>query len=239
MKIKTVGIIGYGQFGRLMYEYLSEHFDVRVYDKNDSDSDLAHVCTSDIVTFAIPVQSLVESCKEVSQFVSKETIIMDVTSVKVKPLEILKQYFPDNPILGTHPIFGPQSVADNGGIVGLPIVLTNISLSKEQYQCVRGFVEEGLQLAIIEKSAESHDKEMAMVQGLSHFIGRALKHMNIEDYETGTHSYKQLVKLKELLQYDSWELFETIQNNNPYICETRKDFIKELQNLEDKLGNVC
>jgi prephenate dehydrogenase len=39
--------------------------------------------------------------------------LVDVTSVKVKPLEIIEKYFPKDKfqILGTHPMFGPQSGA--------------------------------------------------------------------------------------------------------------------------------
>jgi len=239
MNIKTIGIIGNGAFGQLMQRHLSAHFNVLVYDRNGNGDSLQNVCKSDVVIFAIPVQALEESCKEVSKLVGKESIIMDVTSVKVRPIEILQRYFPDNQILGTHPIFGPQTEEKLGGISGLPIVVTNISLEGGMYKQVVGFLQDKPELKVIEKTADEHDKEMALVQGLSHFIGRALRHMNIEYLETGTHSYNQLVELKELLQNDSWELFETIQNNNPHICNIRQDFIRELQNLEDRLGNIC
>jgi prephenate dehydrogenase len=235
----TIGIIGNGAFGSLMSHYLSKYFTVQAYDRKSSSPTLAEVCKSDIIIFAVPVQSLEESAKKVSKLVNSKTIIIDVTSVKVKPLEILKRHFPNNPILGTHPIFGPQTEQKLGGIKNLPIVLTNVSLVDGVYNQIVDFLRDELQLKIIEKTADEHDKEMALVQGLSHFIGRALKHMNIDYLPTGTHSYNQLVELKDLLKDDSWELFETIQNNNPHICNIRQEFIQELQNLEDKLGNVC
>jgi len=239
MKIETIGIIGNGQFSKLMQKYLAPYFALHVYDRKDENTTLEKVCKSDIVIFAIPVQSLEESCREVSKFVNEETVVMDVTSVKVRPLEILKKYFPDNPILGTHPIFGPQTEKDLGGIKSLPIVLSDVSVTDELYNNIVHFLSSVLELKIIEQTPDEHDKDMAKVQGLSHFIGRALSHMNIDYLPTGTHSYNQLVKLQELVGTDSWGLFETIQNNNPYICDMRQEFIDELRRLEDKLGNIC
>ena len=76
---------------------------------------------------------------------------------------------------------------------------------------------------------------MAHVQGLSHFIGRALKHIEISDYATSTESYKQLVELRDLLAGDSWDLFETIQNTNSETKKVRTKFLKELEKIEKKL----
>jgi prephenate dehydrogenase len=238
MNIKTIGIIGYGQFGRLMHEYLSMHFEVFVYDIHDDEEVLRGACAADVLIFAVPMRTLVAACETVHKYVGTQTIIVDVISVKVQPLEVLQKYFPKNPILGTHPIFGPQSVKENGGIKNMPIVLVNISVRQGVYLQIRNFLEKILTLKIIEKSAATHDKEMAVVQGISHLIGRALKHMDIEDYETSTHSYKQLIELRDLLQHDSWGVFETIQNNNPYAADIRKHFIEEIEKLESKL-NTC
>jgi prephenate dehydrogenase len=92
-----------------------------------------------------------------------------------------------------------------------------------------------LQLEVIEKTPEEHDSEMAYVQGLSHFVGRALSIMQIKDFESATKSYKQLLALENLVGSDSWELYKTIQNANPYTQEVRNTFLETLQDLETKL----
>jgi prephenate dehydrogenase len=236
----SIGIIGYGQFGQFMAYHLSQYFDVLVYDKEVKDERdpfivaFEDVCACPAVIFAVPLSDLEDAAREVAKRIHKDALIIDVTSVKERPLEILKKHFPGHEILGTHPIFGPQSGKD--GIVGFPIVLSNVSFSDEHYAAVKSFCADRLKLKIVERTPEQHDREIAIVMGLSHFIGRALKHLDIQDYETNTFSYHQLVELRDLLKEDSWELFETIQKGNPYAQEVREQFMQELQSLQERLG---
>lgn len=237
--IKSIGIIGYGQFGQFMYGHLRKHFDVLVYDQDHTlatDSPVAtlkEVCKCDLVVFAVPMQALEEACKESQKLIKESIYIIDVTSVKIKPLITLQKYFPSNRILGTHPIFGPNSAKD--GIAGLPIVLSNISFSIEECDAAKKFLTETLKLNVFKRTALEHDKEMADIMGISHFIGRALSNLHIKDYETNTKTYHHLVELTGIISNDSWQLFETIQNENSYAKEKRKEFLQELNNLEEKL----
>ena len=232
-----VGIIGNGNFTKFIVPYLEKYFEVEIFDRTTPPSlPLVRGGTGhdlDYLIFSVPLASLEEVCKKIQENVSDKTILIDVTSVKVEPLRILKQYFLNNQILGTHPIFGPQS--GKNGIENLPIVLCNVSLEEEKYLQVKNFFAETLKLKVIEKTAGQHDREMAYVQGLSHFIGRALATMEIQDFETATKSYKQLVSLEDLVGEDSWELYKTIQNGNPLTKDVRKEFLKTLNDLEVKL----
>jgi prephenate dehydrogenase len=232
-----IGIIGFGQFGQFITKHIEQYADVRIFDvrkgKNKRLSSLQEVCDSDIVVFAVPAQNFEVACESAKPYIGNQTLIIDVSSVKVRPIEILKKYFPNNEILGTHPIFGPQS--GKNGIEGLPIVLCNLSWSKGHYSKVKSFLSKKLGLKVIERTAKEHDKEMARVQGLAHFIGRALKTLDIKNYETSTQSYNNLVELKNLLKNDSWELFETIQKENPYAVEVREEFLQALSEIESKL----
>ena len=231
--MKTIGIIGAGNFGRFMASHVEKHFTVELFDKSDSEDQLKKVCASDFVIFAVPFSALDGAIKQAKDLISQETIVCDVTSIKQKPLELLQATFPDNQILGTHPIFGPQSGKD--GIVGLPIVLSNVSCMEKTYSLTKQFLDSKLGLKIIEQTPDQHDKEMAYIQGLAHFIGRALKNLDIKDYETSTFSYHQLVELTDLLKDDSWELFQTIQEGNPYAQEVRDSLRTELNSLEERL----
>lgn len=240
--MKTLGIIGFGQFGQFMEQHLRAHFNVCVYDPKYSKDDascwesLENMCDSDIVVFAVPFASLEEACTQAKPHIKKETLLADVTSVKVKPLELLQEHFPENQILGTHPIFGPRS--GEGGIEGLPLAITNISWDEESFTSAKSFLQDTLQLKVVEVGAEEHDEQMAYEMGLAHFIGRALKHIGIEKFETNTKSYKELVNLQELLRDDSWELFETIQNDNPYAKHVREELLHHLHDLERRLNEA-
>ena len=58
--MKSIGIIGFGQFGQFMEKHLSPHFIVRAYDPHvkEAKHTLQEVCESDIVVFAVPMQAL-------------------------------------------------------------------------------------------------------------------------------------------------------------------------------------
>lgn len=239
---KKIIIVGNGQFGKFIKIHLEKYFDVEIFDR-EMVGNLAKPnfppskTETDFIIFAVPLDSLEEVCKTFENKISTKTVIVDVTSVKVKPLQIIEKYFPKDKfqILGTHPIFGPQS--GKNGIENLPMVLVNVSLGEEKYLQIKFFLSEIYKLKIIEKSAEKHDEEMAYIQGLSHFIGRALRFLDIQEYETATSSYKQLISLKNLVGNDSWDLYKTIQNGNPATKNIRKKFLEELLKLEKDLEN--
>lgn len=233
----SIGVIGQGQFGRFAAEHLARHARVTAFDTVRKEGDffapLEEVCKSDIVIFAVPVQNLAEACAQAAPHLSAQTLVADVSSVKVRSLEILKRHLPEHELLGTHPIFGPQS--GKHGIRGLPIVLSNDSWTPEHYQELKGFLSDTLGLRVIERTPEEHDREMAQVQGLTHLIGRALARLRIHAYETSTMSHQRLIELMELLKDDSWELFKTIENENPYASGVRHEFRETLKDLEREL----
>jgi prephenate dehydrogenase len=254
--MQKIGIVGYGQFGEFISSHLAKLFEVRIFSSRDV-LDVArppgapqnpikfinygkegfeqYVQDLDYLIISVPFNAFLKVCEIFSKSVSEKTIILDVTSVKVKPIKLMQRYFLNNQILGTHPIFGPQS--GKNGIENLPLVLCNVSLSEEKYEEIKNFLSEKYKLNIIEKTAVEHDKEMAYVQGLTHFIGRTITAMNLHDFETGTKSYRQLLNLVELIGNDSWDLYKTIQNANPYTDLVREEFLKDLNSLEEKLKN--
>jgi prephenate dehydrogenase len=79
--------------------------------------------------------------------------------------------------------------------------------------------------------------QMAYVQALTHFVGRAVNEMDIPDVEQKTPAYQYLLDIKRNLGQDSWDLFLTIENENPYAQKVRQDFLNELETLNKKLGS--
>lgn len=230
MQKKRIAIVGYGQFGKFMAKQLRPYATIVPIRR---DTDPARVSRCDVVVFAVPWSSHETVAKLLQPHVSSDARIIDVMSVKEKPLQILKSYYPNHEILGTHPIFGPQS--GKHGVAGLPIVLCNVSFSKERYAKIKRFLKQELQLKVIEQTPKQHDQDMAEVQGITHFIGRAITAMQVKSRATNTKSYEQLLQLIDLVGGDSWELFKTIQNTNPQAKRVRKRFLAELADLETRL----
>ena len=52
-------------------------------------------------------RQLEEAVKDIAPFISPEQIVIDITSIKGGPVEVMHKYLPTAAILGTHPLFGP------------------------------------------------------------------------------------------------------------------------------------
>lgn len=237
-----IGIIGFGQFGQFMAQHLTPFFEVAVCDNSDLGpeaekigvkwSDFETVASREIVIFAIPLGSFETVLRRAVPFLRENALCLDVCSVKIKPLELMQEILPETTqIIGTHPLFGPQS--GQSGIEGLRIALCPVRTS--QAERVRKFLAEELKLNVLEKSPAEHDREMAHVQALTHFVARALDELHVEESDLATVSYEELMKAARLVSEDSWELFQTIQQGNPFAGTKRKAFIEKLIELESRV----
>lgn len=237
-----IGIIGFGQFGQFMAQHLAPFFDVAVCDN----ADLKHeaqkigvkwckfetVASKKIVIFAVPLKAFAEVLRRATPFLQIDALCLDVCSVKIKPIELMLAHLPETvEIIGTHPLFGPQSGHD--GIEGLRIALCPVRTT--QAEKVKRFLADELKLKVFEKSPAEHDREMAHVQALTHFVARALDEIHVEESELATVSYEELMRAARLVSEDSWELFQTIQQGNPFADTKRKAFIEKLIELENRL----
>lgn len=239
------GVIGFGNFGKFFAEKLAKKFKVTACDTADYSIAAANVgvlwgtleetASKEVVVFAVPLQAMEVLLAKIS-YLNREVLLVDVCSVKVRSIQVLRKFFPESEILATHPLFGPQSAKDGWAghrIVVCPVPGATIPSEKSE-RILQFFREEGLH--IIFMPAEEHDRQMAKVQGLTHFIARGLAECGIDSTELATTASGHLLKVVELLGRDSWELFQTIQIGNSYAEESRNQFLQKLQELEKKLG---
>lgn len=241
-KKKELGLIGLGSFGKFMIPHLRPYFNISAYNRSDKSElakelnvpyvDLETAASKDVVILCVPVQFLEEVLLKVKDFIQPKAMVVDVSSVKVKPLQLLRKHLAsDVEIIGTHPLFGPQS--GKNGIEGLNFVLCpeKTRLTETLYR----FFSQELKLNVLVRTPEVHDKQMAYVQALTHFVGRAVNEMDIPDVEQKTQAYQYLLNLKQMLGRDSMDLFYTIENENPYAKDVREHFMRELKGLHDIL----
>ena len=241
--MKSLGIIGFGSFGQFITPHLQSHFNISVYNRSDKSEkakklgvkyeSLEYVASMDHVIVCVPVQFMEEMLIKIAPMVSEGAKIIDVSSVKVKPVALMKKYLPKHcEIIATHPLFGPQS--GKNGIKGLNMVLcpgerrTTLELER--------FFKDELGLKVLIRTPDVHDKQMAYVQALTHFVGRAVNEMDIPDVEQKTPAYQYLLDIKRNLGGDSYDLFLTIEQENPYAKGVREQFINELTKLNKSLS---
>jgi prephenate dehydrogenase len=236
--MKTLGIIGYGAFGRLAAAQLTGRYVIKVHDEGvksavillngHQPAGLAETASSDVVLIAVPVQAMESVIAATSGHVRPGATVIDVASVKLLPSQWLAEYIPPSThIVATHPLFGPQSTA-RGGLSGRQLVICPIR--GDQHLKVAALGEE-LGLRVRFTTADEHDREMAYVQALTHLIGRSLAQMKIPDEELKTQSYQHLIDLTELIGSDSFELFSAIQTMNPHASAIVADFVARAQAL--------
>jgi prephenate dehydrogenase len=192
-----------------------------------------------IVVFAVPISELKSALLTAAPFMSEGAIVMDTCSVKMKPVEIMKLLLPPNvEILGTHPLFGPDSAQLNRGIRGLKVVLCPVRISPEHTLTIRGFLEKA-GLTVIETTPETHDRALAESQALFHLVARA-----VEDLQAGSEVSREIItpgpaRLFEdlkILQNDTAQLFRDIQRENPFAREIREKFIERLVEINRTLN---
>ena len=240
-----IGIIGYGDFTKVMLEYLEPYADIIVSSRSNSSGDagygaefasLKQVLARPIIIPSIPSQFFEEFFSTNADLVNPDALVIDVCSVKVKPLEILEKLLPKTcSIIGTHPMFGPASIKKNGGIVGLKCVVSPVRASKEVVEKLELFISKSLNLKLLQFSPQDHDKEMAYVLSLSHYIARTMDIMDIPESELSTLAYDELLAMKKIQAKDTWDLFESIMHDNPYALEVNKLFKKAQRKLDSEL----
>lgn len=232
--MKSLGIIGFGSFMRFFSPYLEKHFNLVIYNRNLGDSSLNDVLECEIIILAMPVNKIEEVLIKIKDKIKPNTIVLDICSVKEYPCQLMNELLPEGvEIIGTHPMFGPQS--GKNGIEGLNIVLCDIRSKSINF--FKDFFSNELKLNVFIKTPKEHDKQMAISQALTHFIGRISKNLELDRIDLSTKTYDDLINILKTVRDDSDELFLAIQNLNPYAKEIREKFIDEANRINNKLND--
>ena len=230
--VTSIGIMGFGAFGRLMARHLQPHFALRVCDpanapiadaagKGLQPATSAEVATCDIVILAVPVPAIPEAIAALRPHLRAGAIVLDVGSVKIGPARAMQAELPEDiEIIGTHPLFGPQSARN--GLAGLKIALCPVRGGSTPR--IAAFLRRVLRLKVIVTTADAHDREVAMVQGLTHLIAKILVRMEPLPRTMTTASFDLLMQATEMVRYDAPNVFMAIERANPHAKAVRDRF---------------
>lgn len=236
----TFGIIGNGRFGKLWSEAIKNHGTVKIFDKkskNTSIKKIKETVDCDMLFLLVPISEMEKICKKISPFLNKKTIVIDACSVKTHPVQIMEKWLPkDQPIIATHPLFGPDSTKKIG-LKGQKIVFSPIRATKNQIATFEALIRK-IGLKIIKATPEKHDKEMASSQALVHFIGRGLSALKLLPQEISTPDFESLLQMNEMVKNDSWKLFFDMHTQNIHAKQIRKQFIDSLKKLDEKIEEL-
>ncbi len=237
--MKTLGIIGFGRMGQLLVRHLRSDFKIKVSDKFLTHNQIldsgytpgtnTEVAKLDIVIICVPVRYFEKLIIEIKDHVKRGALVLDMCSVKDYPKKIMLKHLSDDiSLLGTHPMFGPDSAKFS--VEGKKIILTPIRVSSIILDQVKSYLNQK-KLNIIIASSKDHDFQMGQSLLLTHIIGRALIEFGAKNVEIDTDGYIQLMKILKTVQNDSIELYEDMNHYNKYAQEIRNHFKLSLEKV--------
>lgn len=234
------GIVGYGRFGSLWADALLPFGEVLVHDNQSMPKSvekirfttLKAVAKADILFLLTPISAFAECCESIQPYLRDDTLVVDACSVKVYPVAIMQRVFsPSQPLLATHPLFGPDSVKKSGGLASHTLVICPLKERDEKIAALEAvFASMGLTLMVT--TPEEHDKQMASSQGLVHFIGRGLSALDLQPQALATPDFAALLNIHHMVNHDTWQLFFDMHRYNPYVKAIRQKFIQALLDLD-------
>jgi prephenate dehydrogenase len=218
--MKTGIIGGTGKMGQLFVPVFEQAgYEVLVSGRHTSltGADLAKQC--DIVIVSVPIRDTVTVIEEIAPLLARNQLLCDFTSLKVKPLEAMLKSKAN--VIGLHPMFGPTvSSIKSQTIIVCPARVEEHLLDR----LVKVFRNEGARCTLT--TPEEHDRMMAVVQGLTHYVTLCMADsirrlgMDIAATKEFTSPVYQieLSLVGRLLSQDP-DLYADILQQNPYVPE--------------------
>lgn len=191
------------------------------------------------IIISVPIDNFEEVVEQICPYTRPDQVIIDITSIKAFPVEIMHKYIKTGTVLGVHPMFGPGA----RGIANQSFVLTPTNDDETALaQKVREYLETR-RARVSLMSPDEHDEMMAIILGLSHFIAIVsadtllsvdkLKQMKV----IGGSTFKLLLTLAEGVISEDPEFYTSLQMNLPHVAEIEKLFQRKAKTWADLVAN--
>lgn len=243
MKVAIIG--GAGRMGRWFTNFLlKDGKEVTITDQDDRKlqeakqqlgvkvaTNVEAVKNADMVLLSVPIDSFEEVVREICPYTRPDQIIIDITSIKVFPVETMHKHIKTGLVLGAHPMFGSGA----RDIRGQNFILTPTDEKETALaQKVGRYLEvKGAKTTLM--TPYEHDKMMAIVLGLSHFIA-IVSADTLLSFDTfrqtrfiGGVTYKMLLTLVESVISEGPELYASLQMSLPNMAEIEKLFQRKVK----------
>ena len=185
---------------------------------------------ADIVIVSVPIRETVKTIRAVRAHVKPGALLCDFTSIKTESLREMLKCDKRVGVLGIHPLFGPLVPSLEG---------QNIIFSPGRANPWVGFLKkifENKGGKVIELAAAAHDKQMALIQALTHFTNIAFAGV-MRDQKTqprnvlSTPVFRLQSMLAARVLGSNPSLYADIEICNPAFRPVLKQFIDETKKL--------
>jgi prephenate dehydrogenase len=240
--MSRLALVGYGRFGRALGALLeAAGIAYRAVDPAAAIPESLRagslpelLADAEWVVVAVPVPQMRDVLLSMRPYLRPEHLVLDVGSVKVKPVEALAEVLGTRvPWVGTHPLFGPLSLA----MAERPmrVVVCPNPLHPDAAARARRFYEQ-LGCEVIEQSPEGHDRVMARTHALTFFVAKGMVDSgSAADVPFAPASFKALSRTIEVVRSDAGHLFTAIQQENPFAAEARRLLLTALEGIHRDL----
>ncbi|MBP9759219.1 prephenate dehydrogenase/arogenate dehydrogenase family protein [Candidatus Dojkabacteria bacterium] len=242
----TIGIIGYGEFGKFISDLFLAKFPKEIKCKIYSRShridnkrfySMDEICSCDFIIPCSPISKFEDTIHSIVDLIKPNTILFEVCSVKVFPNQILKKYTSQLNFVTTHPMFGPRSFKTNEyNLEGKKFVITDSNLDSSTYSNLITLLK-SYKLDVIECTSYEHDELAAKTQFRTHLIAQLFKELKATKTLIDTFSYTKLLESLEIARSNN-KLFEEIFMYNPYAKTELTKVIKALSKISTKLNKI-
>src|SRR5438874_1640444 len=136
MLIQSIGFVGHGKFGQFLVVRCNDATNLRVdtWDPadNDSEEQLETVLSCDAVVFTVPPKEYEKVLRAMVPRMGRNAVIVDVCTVKMHTVGILREIANGRHYIASHPMFGFQSFLDQGrSLKGLQVIICEHTLAPD------------------------------------------------------------------------------------------------------------
>ena len=231
MHIRSVGIVGHGKFGSFLCELIARfapEVEIRVYSRRHQPDgtcffSLEDTAACDAVILTVPIHAFEENLVKTLSHIPPQSVIVDVATVKLHTLDMLKRHASGRRYIATHPMFGPESYRkQEKEVTGLRIVITEHTLQEDEHRAIAEVLRR-LGFEVVHMSADQHDKHLAETLFLTHFLGQVISRAKFDRTEIDTVSFGYLMNAVESVKHDT-KLFQDVYRFNPHCREVLDRF---------------
>jgi prephenate dehydrogenase len=192
--------------------------------------DIAEEC--DLVIVSVPIRDTVQVIEGIAPLLKKDQLLCDLTSLKAGPVTAMLKS--EAQVIGLHPMFGPTVAS----LKHQTIIVCPARADEETVRTLTGiFTNEGAECTVT--TPEEHDRMMAVVQGLTHFVtlcmAESVRRLGIDITTTQAFTspvYEiELSLVGRLLSQDP-DLYADILQLNPHVPEVLSACRESAEDLE-------
>ncbi len=229
-----VGIIGgMGEMGKLFQRFFEKRgYKVEIADLYTEKTARDIIEEVEVVLFSVPLHRTVAIIEEHRSYLRPHQLVMDLSSLKVKPVEAMLQSRAS--VVGLHPMFGGSI----SSFAGQTLIACPVRIEPSDWAPLRRqFEEEGM--IVRECAPEKHDELMAIIQVLFHLStmiqGRVIRDLGVDIEETLSYTspvYRMEISILGRMFAQSGWLYGAISQMNPHtprIISTMQHTLREYE----------